>query len=218
MQSSSDNEAPLISAARAEHRAFLYGLFGHNEGRRRYLLWEWLKAYQPVAAKGHLRDIFRDILTALLWNRAAFVVESTCFTILGDAFPVRYEWLDAHERRYIQQGVFRNRRQLFRNVKVLPNNVVHLSDFVLDGGVHPVWRRAMVRDLASWVQGPLELEFGCAVQRLALERGDPFLSEMYAALHGHGPVSMLACWGHGPLDPVQEPREEESAQLNAAHY
>lgn len=208
----------VAAAVRDEYRAFLYGLFAHNPRRRRFVLWQWLCNYRVGNCGGGiaaaLRDVWRAILESLLWARAALVVESTLFEVLGAAFPVRYEWLDARERHFIVHSLFRHRKALFGDVRVLPNNAVRLSGFVCDSAdgdaFDGVWRRQLVRDLAAWVApcgGHVALEFVCAVQRTAVERGDPFLCELYAALMGHGPAAALPCWGHGEADAVR-PREE----------
>ena len=207
----------IDDAVAAAHSAFLYGLFEANAGRRRFLLWQWLQGYEPntksAVPLSLLRETWYVIVRALLSERDAFVVENTRCLLMGPLFPVRYEWLTEQERHYLVHDVFRHRRRLFSSVKVVPPAVIHLSGFKLEGAnltVLPVWRRQLVRDLASWMQdGTLALEFSCAVQRLALERGDRFLCEVYASLQGHGPVSMVPCFGLGPWDPVRAREELE---------
>lgn len=207
----------LNTAAVQEYRTFLYGLLVRDASRRRYILWEWLQNFQhPVASTAKLlREIWHTILETLLWQRSQFIVESSKFFLLGPAFPIRYEWLTKSERQdYIVKRVFAHRKQLFETVEVMRNNTVHLEGFEKRNAltevdsIEGVWRRQWVRDIASWVKGQVALEFTCAVQRLALERGDVFLSELFVTLHGCGRVTQLVCWGHGPQDRVR-PREEE---------
>lgn len=206
------------TVAEEHHRAFLYGLLARDPQRRAYIVWNWLLNYQPAPPKGGLRQIWHSILETLLWQRSDFVVESYKFLLLGPAFPVRYEWLTAQERRsYIVGYVFANRKTLFKSVSVMRNNTVCLEGF-LPGQqqrdlVDTVWRRQWVRDIASWVHGDAALEFTCAVQQLALERGDVFLSELFATLNGHGLVTQLPCWGHGPQDRVRPLEEEEGTDI-----
>lgn len=203
--------------ANEEHRAFLYGLLARDPQRRGFILWQWLLNYQPPKELITLRQIWHNILETLLWQRSSFVLESYKFLLLGPAFPIRYEWLTAEERRgYIVGWVFTHRKTLFSTVKVMRNNAVCLEGFLPSDRdpVDAVWRRQWVRDIAGWVvQGSVALEFTCAVQQLALEKGDVFLSELFATLSGHGPVALLPCWGHGPQDRVR-PLEEEEGEAN----
>lgn len=205
-----------------EHRTFLYGLLARDPLRRGFILWQWLKNYSikegsTTESTTNLRQVWRNILEIWLWQPSQFVVESSLFLLIGPAFPIRYEWLTTSERRnYMVGRVFAQRKQLFSTVQVLRNNTVHLEGFIHDSGggggsIDSVWRRQWVRDVASWVavkEGQVALEFNCAVQQLAIERGDVFLSELFATLMGHGLVKNLPCWGHGALDKIK-PREEE---------
>lgn len=204
-----------------EYRTFLYGLLARDPQRRAFIVWNWLLNYSVDTTKiTSLREIWHTILETLLWQRSAFVLESYKFLLLGPGFPVRYEWLTASERRnYIVGYVFTNRKTLFKTVNVLRNNTIHLEGFIPELGrdpVDPVWRRQWVRDIAGWISqsnSMVTLEFTCAVQRLAIERGDVFLSELFTTLNGHGLVSQLPCWGHGPQDRVR-PLEEEEGEAN----
>lgn len=202
----------VVAAVREAHRMFVYGLFEHNPARRRFMLWQWLQAYECKEAPGLLRETWYVIVKELLWSRDEFVVGSTQCLVLGPLFPVRYEWLSAQERHFLVHDAFRFRKVLFTSVKVVPPAVVHLSGFCGDAERLPgsgVWRRALVRDLASWMtDGVVANEFACAVNRLAVERGDRFLCEVGAALNGWGPVTHVPCFGLGADDPVR-PREEE---------
>lgn len=198
-----------------EYRSFLYGLLARDPQRRAFILWNWLLNYVTETKFLQLREIWQDILETWLYQRSSFVVESSKFLLLGTAFPIRYEWLTASERHnYIVGYVFANRKTLFKTVNVLRNNTVHLEGFIhaQEGGrdaLDPVWRRQWVRDVAGWMHGHVALEFTCAVQQLALKKGDVFLSELFATLNGHGLVAQLPCWGHGPQDRVRPLEEEE---------
>jgi hypothetical protein len=208
------------------HRAFLYGLLARNPQRRAYIVWNWLLNYHPPEDEKTQRQVWYTILKTLLWQRSDFVVESYKFLLLGPAFPVRYEWLTARERRsYIVGNVFANRKTLFKTVNVLRNNTVCLEGFLPTAAttserdpVEAVWRRQWVRDIAGWVHGHVALEFTCAVQQLALERGDIFLSELFATLNGCGLVAQLPCWGLGPQDRVRPLEEEEGTCLKTMTY
>jgi hypothetical protein len=202
------------------HRAFMYGLLARDPQRRKFILWQWLLNYQPPPPPSDttvvlLRQIWYTILETLLWQPNDFVVESYKFLVLGPAFPVRYEWLTASERRhYIVGHVFAHRKRLFKSVSVMRNNTVCLTGFLPSTTtLDDVWRRQWVRDIAEWTQGEVALEFTCAIQRLAIERGDVFLSEMFATLNGHGWVSQLPCWGHGQEDNVRPWEEEEEGTV-----
>lgn len=183
-------------------RDFFYGLLAATPERRQFILWNWLSQWP----KG---SDWSEFIQVLLYQKADFVVESERLLILGPRLPIRFEWLTTEERKFLVGNVFARRHVLFDHVRVLPNQVIQLQGYkVQKGYFDDMWRRQLLRDLATWLAyddkvQEILLYFMESIHRIAIERGDVWLLQIYAALSGLGPVEYVPCWGHGPLDPVR---------------
>lgn len=217
-----------------DFRTFFFSLFAESRAKRRKFIKNWYNQY-PVNKKQHtcVADVYYEFITLVLYEPIHFRVHTDHFLLLGDAsksLGVRYEWLDANERRFLEDKVFKEREALFKTCVVGVNCHMHLDGFKYDpvskilspvkhsvdlseshtGIFSFVWQREIVRDFVWFVLNNAKKERHLYNQLiLALRRindehmygkRDMFIASLLQGIYGQIDVHRVPCWGFTPAD------------------
>ncbi len=177
---------------------FLQRIFG-SEKQRRVVLFGW-HSFKSKADAERLADVFYGFMFAILYERFHFHQFLDYFTIFGNAYPIRHEWLPEEERQFLVIAMAHRKTQ-YTTVREYT-----VGQFECSGIVHPnitlslPIRRQLARDfvwlIANTGDSNAIQELIAAMQRLIVQHHpDVFLAHLVAGLNGTCLLKQIPCWG-----------------------
>ena len=186
-----------------EIKSFFHRIL-ENKQQRLYILSKWV-ALRCVGKVENTR-VFKDFISAILYEPIEFHLLWDRFHLFGDLLPVRYEWLSNVDRECIIK-MFTFKETVFKSRKEYENNQIDYSctNFDEKNIVKIHWRRRLVRDFVCLVwnlsNDAIILDLIVALQNILKDRNsDLFISLLNQSLQGRCCVYEVPCWGLAPWE------------------